>query len=738
MPDLAFAGWNEWTQEAPHTALGPYTEGHWNGDVCLWFCLDRDVGSMYRVNTRDFSSELIPFTRPTWLARPVQLFQHPTLDSIWFGFMEESIEAYPDSLFRTTDGGATWQFVIESDYRSTGQMVWLPDQPATGYFFPKSEDPWKTTDYGVTWTRLDLVPSVLGVSEIVNPAGFVYFLGTSANVHRMYHLNLADDSYEQVYRFGTRTWYRDWNVDHSNSDRLLVVGDHGSGDNYYILESLDAGATFDTLYHAPDSIYFIGHIVQDRVNVNHWYGLFAAGERKLHESFDGGRTWTSSSNFSNSRAGPEFYAFSGTEGRAMTMTSYYYYRPGPGEAFRLIDLAPPDWSRFLPSDIFYSPITGFIRADADLWRSTDSGRNWQPTGSQEEPRGDDIFEFIGPASAADPQHILARGMNFAISTNAASSFHHVTNTAWWRYDYQSGGGVDWSPDNPDEFFIANYRQDHDSLRIARTTDLGRTWSFTYGEILPRSMRIEDVVYYTSEPETLLCSGTAFLDRPGGLFYSTTGGQSWQLVPGSEGHAARYIWPQRSLGRFFANYGDSAFSRNDGDGVGNWHSCFGNLPNTGQVTQVAFDWDTTEFVYVYIPLQGIWRGTGDGYWEQYCEQPPVGIQQFEVSAGWPKTIMGLPMIPDIGFYLYTKSDSIYDGSRERWRFIPEKTEVTLFPNPTNAMVTIRLVNPVAVIVRAGIVNYSVDLRGGEFSSGKYFVAIAPGRGELQVLPVVVVK
>ncbi|MBI5059339.1 T9SS type A sorting domain-containing protein [candidate division KSB1 bacterium] len=753
LPNGAFGGWNEWTQEAPHAAMGEYTEGHWNGDVCLWFCLNLDDDYLYRVNTRDFSSELIPDTRLPWLAAPEQLFQHPTLDSIWFGFMKDLDSSDPDSLFRTTDGGATWQFVIESNYRSAGQMVWLPDHPSTGYFFPYAEDPWKTTDYGETWTRLDLVPMVLGASEIVNPAGFLYFLGTSANVHRLYHLNLADDSFEQAFRFGTNTFSRDWNVDYSNPDRVLVVGDHGQGDNYYILESLDAGATFDTLYEAPDSIYSIGHIVQDRMNFNHWYGLFAASERKLHESFDGGRTWTFTSRLSGvSEVEPEFYAFPGTEGRAMTMSPYFTYRPAMGESFRVIDLAPPDWSRGLPTDIFYSPVTGYIRSNGDLWRSTDSGRNWQPTGGQEEARGDDIFEFIGPASAANLQHILARGLNFAVSTNGAQSFHHVTNTAWWRYDYQNGGGIDWSPENPDEFLIAHYRQDHDSLRIARTTDLGSTWSFTYGALDPPAARVEDVVYYSANPETLLCSGTGSGNLSGGLYYSTTGGASWQRAPGTEGHAARYIWPQRSLGRFFANYGDSAFSRNDGDGVGNWHSCFGNLPYTGQVTQVAFDWDTTEFVYVYVPQQGIWRGTGDGDWEQYCEQPPVPIHQFEISAGWPKTIMALPLIPETGFYLYMKSDSIYDAGRERWRYVPEQRDVTIFPNPTNAMVTIRLVNSVgeatnvrifnllgqvvqqAVIVRAGIVNYSVDLRGGEFSSGKYFVAwggkpkkIPAGRG-----------
>lgn len=230
-------------------------------------------------------------------------------------------------LFRTRDGGKTWEKVLYRDEKTGAiDVAFAPGNPNILYaaMWEANRSPWgatsggpgsglfRSTDGGTTWTRLAPVGATLGSPAAGSPAsdagrglprGMLGRIGISvsgADPNRVWALIEADEQSGGLYRSddGGDTWrrinddrrfrQRAWYYTHVNADPKNIDTVYIMNTGFY--KSTDGGRTFSTIPtpHGDNHGLWIDPTEPQR--------MINANDGGANVSVNGGRTWTRQDN----------------------------------------------------------------------------------------------------------------------------------------------------------------------------------------------------------------------------------------------------------------------------------------------------------------------------------------------------------------------------------------------------------------------------------------------------------
>jgi hypothetical protein len=685
---LAYAGIDTWTQEGPLSALSGGWEGTWQGVPCVWFKYwDLTLGNaITRISLEDLSYQSFPL--PFERADLVTIWQHPRRDSICF---MKQLEWYSDTLFRSTDGGNSWQAKVWLNYNSTSCLYWDALRDSIGFFITGSGT-WKTTDYGDHWRPFTMpIPnSQVNVNwgNAWNYENLIYFASWANQEFKLYRLDMSTDTLRMVHNFGHSS-IMNLRVDRSQHDRIFIETESWTGSHDFLLESLDGGFTVDSLWSLPDSVNGLGgfdqqkRIAQDRINPQRWSSITGGGDDMLYESTDGGRTWNFNT-YTHFYEGSQLFAGVHREGELLFCADEFLYRAATDSSIviRALGTTSRYWANIYTA--LYSRACGLIRTylPAGLMRSDDRGASWRPYGHGY-PLGVGFSVTRRFYSVSPLNDSLMSDNNWGLSTDGGQSWINANTHFANSPLYTNGKGWTWSPGDVRTVIHWEYGRGPDSLRLARTTDLGQTWTYTYGSIQPEIYEMQSLIFYTTNPETLLACGMAYISDLGGFWFSADSGRSWLSVPGFEHASAQKLWPNYGVNQIYALTSLYGLARNDFQSISQWTPVQTGLDYT---TLCLFDPDTAEIVYASTGA-GLYRSTNSGVsWDLFAGRDMHGSSIIlTVLPGWPKTIVnGRDSAPG-GLYFYTHTrapDNVVDRN-----VVPNDFNLSVFPNPTNGEVWI---------------------------------------------------
>jgi photosystem II stability/assembly factor-like uncharacterized protein len=418
-------------------------------------------------------------------------------------------------LFRTTDGGQTWQKVLFKDDK-TGAIdaVFDPANPSTLYasLWEVYRTPWslssggpgsglyKSTDGGATWKRLE------GHGL---PAGIMGRIGVAvaSNSDRVYALIEAKDGGLFRSDDGGASW-----IKMSDDGRLRqrawyfthVFADPKAPDTLYVLNtgmfrSVDGGRTFNLL-NAPHGDHHGLWIDPD-----HPERLINGNDGGAAVSTDGGKTWSTQYN----QPTAQFY-------HVITDNRWPYYIYGAQQDNTTVAIKSYDDN-------------GVIGRE-----------DWFPVGGGESG-------YIAPYPP-DPNIVFANGESFASRFDKRTE--QAVDISPWPLDPSGRGAGElvhrfqWtspllvSPHDPNTLYMAGEA-------VFKSTDAGQSWRAISGDLTrndkskqqpsggPITLDITSVEYYDTVfalAESPVAKGTLWAGTDDGLVHVTTnGGQSWQNV-----------------------------------------------------------------------------------------------------------------------------------------------------------------------------------------------------------------
>lgn len=403
-----------------------------------------------------------------------------------------------NGVYRSTDGGASWTHLGLDDTRHIGKILVHPDNPdvvwvaALGNLWAPSETRgvFRSTDGGQSWQKVLYIdqftgavdlqldasnPDVLYAAtyqrlrrawgfngggpgsgihkstdggeswiELTNgiPEGDKGRIGIALSVSNPQVLNAliehADDDLQGTYRSedGGASWtrvnelnirpmyYSEIFIDPTNEDRVytMATSSHRSEDGGRTFTEIAVRPTYDVGVHADQHALWI-----DPNDPSH---LYMGGDAGLHESYDYGTTWRKLNNFAIS----QFYAI------GVDMRSPYniygglqdnHSFAGPSETRRWIGIVNDDWQQVGFGDgMFWQPSP----FDTTVAIGTSNGGSYfrlhTLTGnmldiSPREPEGEEYrFDWTSPTiiSQHDPNTLYAAGNRFFTSRDLGSSW----------------------------------------------------------------------------------------------------------------------------------------------------------------------------------------------------------------------------------------------------------------------------------------------------------------------------
>ncbi len=419
-------------------------------------------------------------------------------------------------VFRTTDGGATWQKVLYKDNKTGAiDVVFDPNNPNTLFasLWEVYRNPWslnsggpgsglyKSTDGGTTWTHIEGhglpagIMGRIGVSVSGADSNKVYAMVESKE-GGLYRSDDGGDNWIRMNEDG-RLRQRAWYFSH-------IFADPKSADTVYVLNtgmfrSTDGGRTFGLL-PAPHGDHHGLWIDPD--NPDH---LINGNDGGATVSLDGGRTWSTQYN----QPTAQFY-------HVITDNRWPYYIYGAQQDNSTIAIKSYD-------------------DDGVIGR-----QDWYPVGGGESG-------YIAPYPP-DPNITFANAEAFTSRFDKRTE--QVVDISVWPLDVSGNGAekllhrFNWtsplmiSPHDPNTLYTA-------SEMVFKSTNAGQSWTAISGDLTrndkskqkpsggPITLDITSVEYYDTIfalAESPLKKDTIWAGTDDGLIQLTTdGGQHWANV-----------------------------------------------------------------------------------------------------------------------------------------------------------------------------------------------------------------
>ncbi len=513
-------------------------------------------------------------------------------------------------VFRSTDGGQTWTKVLYKD-ENTGavDLVFSPASADTVFavLWAARQSPWegpayylnlaanngiyRSTDGGATWQ-----PFGTGLPSAADGIGRIG-LGTSASEPRRMYAVVPAEKGGGLYRSddGGATW-RNVNADQRLWDRdgdfSEVKVDPKNADVVYVVnvtswKSTDGGAHFTAFKGAPggDDPHRIW------LDPNNTQVMILAGDQGAGVSVNGGETWSSWYNQPTGQfyhvitdngfpyrvyggqqeSGSAWVLSRGNDGQItfadwhpVGAEEYGYIAPDPlhpnivfGGKVSRYDLSTGDVKQVSPQvgrgpyrfvrtePLVFSPVDPRILYYAGnvLFKTTDGGESWQVISPDLTRDSAATPDLLGAFASQDPEHGRHRGVIYTIAPS-----YKDKNLIWVGTDdgliqVTRDGGKKWtdvtppaltpwskvslmeaSHTNPDEAYAAVNRFRLDDLKphIYRTKDGGQTWTETVAGI-PADEVVNAVREDPARP------GLLFAATEKAVYVSLDDGDHWQSL-----------------------------------------------------------------------------------------------------------------------------------------------------------------------------------------------------------------
>jgi photosystem II stability/assembly factor-like uncharacterized protein len=280
-------------------------------------------------------------------------------------------------LYKTTNGGAAWNYVSMPGGSYTRAVVIHPSSPqtvyTTGYAYNGSYQflgVHKTTDAGATWdtTWLDTLHYSMGYALAMDPSdpAVLYCGGYSGQYTTVFKTTDAGETWSRLYT-GYNGYYV-YSLHVSPLDpNVVVAGTYWTG----ILRSTDAGETW-TQVSSHQNVKALAAVPDDPTTI------YAAGDSLVYVSGDTGRTWSQCSGHAPGYNVGTLWAVASDNVALFTGTKFGIYRSTDAGA---------NW-RSLVDDVVYAkvPLISISAADPQtmyidykdnaVYKTTDGGVNW--------------------------------------------------------------------------------------------------------------------------------------------------------------------------------------------------------------------------------------------------------------------------------------------------------------------------------------------------------------------------
>ncbi len=514
-------------------------------------------------------------------------------------------------IYRTTDGGATWQKLAGglpagdvgriglAISRTNGQRVYaVVEAPAGGRSGTEGGGGvYRTDDGGATWAHensLDARPMYYS-SIYVDPTNDarVYMLA-----RYFYRSDDAGSHWrimptEPTYDVGLKGDYHAMWIDPGNPSHFYLAGDGG------LYQSWDMGATYNRINNIPiGQFYGIGLDDATPYNIyggmqddhswfgpsatRHYLGIVGGDWREI--GFNDGVSGTVD------KGGRHYVYSNAVEGDLTRVDAYtgdrsdIHPQAPPGQPpYRFEWITPGLSSRHLAGVYYYGGNRLFI--------THDQGRTWQPTQDLTRQVNRDTVSVMGvpdakiansrndgqtafsALSAIDESPLDARILwvgtddgNVQVSRDGGRTWTEVGHNARGAPDGTYVSRVTASGEAPGVAYVAfdNHRRGDFRPYAFRTRDFGRTWSPIMGG-LPSDGSVRTIAVYPHHPNVL------FLGTEHALWVSTDAGGHWESA-GANLPTTLYMdvqFDQRTQDVVVATHGRSLWILDDGAAVGEW-------------------------------------------------------------------------------------------------------------------------------------------------------------------------
>jgi len=400
-------------------------------------------------------------------------------------------------VFKSVDGGATWQPPVEPRWESMPvlDIAIVPSQPATMYAV-MGNGLFKSTDSGDHWT--DVGQSISPVRRVkVTPSGVVY-AGSGFGVFR----SSDGGATWQALNRGLPTFNRSiqaLEIDSSRPERMFA------GFNQGLYRTTDGGAR----WVAAGGAILAGGAIDIAVSPASPQIVYAANTTGVIRSLDGGVTWSLASVLpSVSAVAPHphqaqtVYAATGDGVFKSTDRGKSWARAGAelaGESVQALEIDP--------AGTLWAGTFGYLRLGG-VFRSTDGGAHWT---------------FLSRGLSAVNVQVLKVDPHTPGTLFAGGSFGLVRSRDrglhWTVLPIPPGtpiSDVEIDPVNPSIVYAAS----NTPGVFLKSTDGGDSWTLLHGPAVLHSLAIDPV-----NPSVLYGTGSNF-----SFSKSVDGGVTWVLKP----------------------------------------------------------------------------------------------------------------------------------------------------------------------------------------------------------------
>jgi photosystem II stability/assembly factor-like uncharacterized protein len=575
-------------------------------------------------------------------------------------------------LYKTTDGGATWERILHVSDDTGVAEVWLdPRDPdliyATSY--QRRRRVWtlinggpesafhKSTDGGATWRKIDKgLPDVdrgrmgLCISP-VNPDVIYGVLDAARDESGLFRSTDRGESWEKRSDHHTSGDY--WNeltCDPHDLDTVYSV-------EVWLWVTRDGGKTFEKVNwkkkHVDDHAVWLDPDDPDY--------MLVGGDGGVYESFDRGKTWLFKENLPITQfyrvavdtSEPFYYVYGGTQDNATL--------GGPSRTLRKSGISNEDWFITVGGDGYETQVDP---TDPNIVYS-----QWQYGGLvRYDRRSEEIVDIQPQEEPGEPAH---------------------------RWNWDSPLII--SPHSPTRLYFA-------SQRLFRTDDRGDTWTAISGDLsrqldrdqLPVMGRIweMDAVHknistsnygnIVSLVESPLDEGLIYIGTDDGLIQVTEdGGGSWREVDGVPGVPERTYVSDLEASLFDA---DTVYATFDNHKSGDftpyvavsrdrgltWKSMRGDLPDRQVAYTLIQDHTKPELLFIGTEF-GLYVTLDEGtHWHRLKGGvPTIQVRDLDIQREWEDLAIATF---GRGFYILDDYSSLRKMTEERL----EKEAAILFP------------------------------------------------------------